>query len=437
MVENIVTTDTAVATNALLKLINDDPNNFDCGKIFVDTDNNLIKYQLDPNDRSKDQIIAIFSDYAILQSSVSCGNDDKIDDSSRITIGVKVPQLPNKHFDITVDYIKRKDPSPTTLFEGVGNYAIAVAGANNATRGDNYDNAIETAKWIKNEPGNTESPFYSNIKEYLKDKKNITDADITNMTCSNLDLQWGYIKKAIFSYYAPGVKKILIINPHNNLNNIEDDFVIIDPKNQASAYLDVTYDIENGSGSSNGWYCVSFIGAEKRPQPAWTLTAVYAKNSNSPKTYTKLVLDPKVLYGNGTTSHTININSDYPLTGNFQLIGTILGGGINGWPHDEGDNRPWETDDIAEAILNDGTSKQLIEDQSNNLFIGRSATDFACDIFNTENNAGNLRGGELDIFNENIPANYFGGKSLTGIKFTKKGANGITPGLLGISIKVN
>ena len=51
-------------------------------------------------------------------------------------------------------------------------------------------------------------------------------------------------------------------------------------------------------------------------------------------------------------------------------------------------------------------------------------------------NTDNTKGGELDIFYETLDDEFFGGKSLEGVKITKLGKNAITAGLLGVSMSI-
>ena len=417
LVESLVTTDTSVATNSILKIINDNPNSFDCGLIKVDKNKNTIKYN--------GKVIAVFNEYAQLRESLSYCKDQEMDGSTQLHIGVTVPQLPDKDFDINIDYIKRKTPSANVIFEDLGNYGFAIAGSNNASRGNGINNAWETNSWVNAPP--TDSRYQKVLNE-LKSKYGING--LNNISGSYLDTGSGMVKKAIFGYFAYGSGgtgtryngKILLIKP-------DFTYAFIPYENKGwgwSEFLDITDYINRRS--PKGWYYVSFVGASRAPQLAWSMTAVY-EGGGAPYSYTKLVLDERNI---AKASASIMFNNKYKLLGTYKLTGTILAGGVAAWPDG------WDsTGDQVFAILKDGTEKQLYETtyKGKTLFAGRSSTDFACGIFNTQKNH-NVRGGELDIFNETLDSQFFGGKEMTGIRIYKHGENGIRVGLVGVSMAI-
>ena len=417
LVESLVTTDTSVATNSLLKIINENPNDFDCGLVKVNKDKNTIMYD--------NKVVAVFGEYAQLRESLSYCKDQEMDGSAQIHIGVDVPQLPNKDFDINIDYIKRKNPSPNVIFEALGNYGFAIAGSNNASRGNNIDDAWTANNWVYAPPSNSK---YKNILNELKNKYNISG--LNNISGSRLNTNGGVVTKAIFGYFAYGSSgggsaydgKILLIRP-------DFSYAFIPYENKGwgwSEFLDITDYIDRRH--PDGWYYVSFIGASRAPQLAWSMTAVY-EGGDAPYSYTKLVLDERTL---ANSSVDIMFKNKYKLMGTYRLTGTILAGGVSAWP-----DKVSTTGDRVFAILNDNSTKQLYETvyKGKKLFAGRSSTDFACNIFNTERN-NNIRGGELDIFNETLDSQFFGGKELTGIRMIKDGSNGIKVGLVGVSMAI-
>ena len=438
LVENIVSTNSAIVNNYLLKKINEDPNNFDCGLITVDDDLKTIRYN--------GEVITIYDKYGTIRPSLSYCKDAEIDGSAQIYIGIDVPQMPDKNFDITIDFIKRRNDSPNTLFEGVGYYGFAMAGSNNATRGNDFSSAWDTNRWLKIPPtdalaGRGAAANYTKIEnelkasKYMKDKYKFTG--FTNITGSKLDTKGGIAKKVIFSYFAYGAKgsgtafegDIIMIKP--------DFSYIFIPHDEARGwgsvgYLDITDYIDRRH--PDGWYYVSFINSCKAPQTAWSVTALYENKEKTPYSYAKLVLEQRGLGQNASTE--IMFKNRYELTGTYQITGTILAGGVSAWAVDG------ETEDKVEAILKDGSKKQLYEMtyKGKKIFEGRTNKDFANGTFNTimnhNPNTDNTKGGELDIFYETLDDEFFGGKSLEGVKITKLGKNAITAGLLGVSMSI-
>ena len=415
LVESLVTTDTSVATNSILKIINGNPNDFDCGLISVDSEKNTIKYN--------GNVVAIFSEYANLKESLSYCKDDGLDGSAQIYIGVDVPQIPDKDFNIVIDYIKRKQPDPTIIFEGVGNYGYAIAGSNNASRGtapgaNDYD-------FIMAPPNDTAK--YQKILAEIKTKYGITN--VNNISGSKLDTHGGTVIKAVFNYYAYGTNteafdgKILFIRPDYTY-----DLIPYEKKGWGFAeYLDISDYINKRN--PDGWYYVAFIGARKAAQTAWSMTTIY-NDDDVPFSYTKLVLNERVLEHETLD---IQFKTFYELKGSYQLTGTIIAGGKGAWPDS------WEvTGDQVFAILDDGSTKQLYETtyKGKKIFEGRTDNDFACDIFNTEKNH-NIRGGEIDIFYETLDNDFFGGKKLVGLRIFKNGTGGFVAGLAGVSMSID
>ncbi|MBR7042471.1 MAG: hypothetical protein IKI04_03110, partial [Bacilli bacterium] len=254
---------------------------------------------------------------------------------------------------------------------------------------------------------------------------------LDNISGSRLNTNGGTIKRLIFSYFAYGNTgtpyeqtifngRILLIKP-------DFSYTFIPYSNKGwgwAEYIEIT-DYVNKT-SPDGWYYVSFIGSKVAPQAAWSMTAVYENGRTLPNSYTKLVLKQQQI---ANASVDIRFPIPYQINGTYQITGTILGGGIGAWP-----GAPNETNDRVFAILKDGSTKQLYETYYNGrtIFAGRSSSDFACGIFNTEKNH-SVRGGELDIFNETLRSDFFGNKELVGIRFTKDGNNGISVGLVGVS----
>ena len=422
LVESLVTTDSAVATNSILKIINEDPNNFDCGLISVDKEKNTIKYN--------DEVVAVFSSYATLEEAFSYCTDVEMDESDQLHIGVDVPQIPDKDFSINIDFIKRKNPSSNVIFEARGSYDFAVAGSNSADRGDSYSTSYATCQWIYKPP--TDSRF-NNILNELKTKYNINSLD--NITGSELNTNHGTITKVIFTYWASGsgaprvdIKpfkgKILLIKPDFTYTFIPYD----ESHNVWTEFLDITDYIDKRN--PDGMYYVSFIDASIFPQSSWSMTAIYEKDT-LPYSYAKLVLNEARL-ANGQSAE-IMFDSKYALKGTYQITGTIIAGGAGGWPVSEA-----LTGDKVEAILDDGSRQQLYETtyKGKKIFEGRTDKDFAAGIYNTVRPDGYPKGGELDIFKETLDSDFFGGKELKGIKITKIGTNDIKVGLLGVSMAI-
>ena len=484
LVETTVTTNTALATNKLLQIISDEKNKFDCGKIVVEEDLKTIKYVKDEN---KEIIVAVYDKYATLNRQAPyCTSDKDDDESSQIHIGVNVPQLPDKNFDIVIDYIKRRDPSPNVLFEGVGHYGYATAGNNNATNGTElvkYDH-----DWVcappgtdtKNEPANARGRFLNilgDIKEELSHKgydigdiEKIANGECTdvfnNISGSKLEINPGdTVKQAVLSYYAYGQVptgsdymvqystgfegEILLIKiPDDVEEEAKWDLIQYTKKNEGGwvGYPDITRYIK--LDDAQGWYYVAFIGAGKASQTAWSITAMYESQS-SPYSYGALLINDVALSGAPNSErNTFEIMFDFPSSATYQqyrIMGTFMAGGLSGWscPHVEWDHQCVElVGDKVEAILSDGTTQELWEENYNGktIFENRKAGDFVSDTYNTIRNH-NIPGGEVDIFNEVLDNDYFNrdgnsGRTLKGLRITKTGTDTIYPGLIGISVTV-
>lgn len=319
-----------------------------------------------------------------------------------------------------------------TLFEGVGHYAFATAGSNSATRGS-ADNHAAGFEWIKNWP-NEKISNWSSIKKEIEKRY----GEITNITGSKLNAN-GRIKSAKLYFYYNRVfeaeNKVLLIRPDGK-------YKVFTTSNGS---VDVTSFINDNN--PEGWYYFSYISNTpkegqggafdaqlKLPQRAWSLTAVY-ENDSLPIKYIKLI-DMENLKLNHEVGSIVNVdfNSSLKLKNNFQLVGTIVAGGVLGYPVYDGGTT---SQDKAWAVLSDGTTKQLSETNYNgkSVFKGRTTYDFANDIYSTERTT-NEAGGELDIFDETLSSDFFGGKEIVGYKFEKTGSDVIYISNVGLAQEI-
>ncbi len=296
-----------------------------------------------------------------------------------------------------------------TLFEDIGHYGVAVAGNNNADRGT----AIGTnVKLIKSYPENWDEI-----------KKNIP-ADIlsrvNNMSGSRLDFT-GTIKDAWLISYEGGKiysdrVDVLVINPNGTYNIINKENLEITP-------INIT---------ESGWYYISFLSAPiSYSQHAWSISIIY-ENKSLPIKYVKVIPGSYSIRGTENPNFVeVYFNNKLKLNNKFELFGIFIAGGISGWP------KAGETEDKVEAILSNGTYKQLYQDIYNGktIFQGRTNTDFVNGTFNTIRSH-NIKGGELDIFYEELGKDYFNDKDIVGYKVTKVGKNGITLQLIGLSQEI-
>jgi len=294
----------------------------------------------------------------------------------------------------------------TKLFEDIGHYEVAIAGNNNADRGTGINTNV---KLINSYPENWDE-IKKNIPEDILSR-------INNMSGSRLDFD-GTIKRSWLTSIMTATVS----------GTIEGDVLIIKPDN--------SYEVLYGEASQtvpiniteSGWYYVSFLDAPIKAQHAWSIMTLYEKYE-LPIRYTILKYAP-VNISNGKY---INVYYDnkYGLKNNFELFGVFIGGGTHGWA------QSGKTEDKVEAILSDGTYKQLYQNTYNGktIFEGRINTDFVNGTFNTIRSH-NIKGGELDIFYEELGKDYFNGKDIVGYKITKVGDNNIVLQLIGLSQEI-
>ena len=309
------------------------------------------------------------------------------------------------------DFCPATVPEPKVMFEGVGRYAFATAGNNNANRGTSYE-AMDYS-WIVSEPTTAQIPNWNTTKA------NLTSAGITydNISGSYLN-NTGKILKAFLSVWVTTNNnytyngRILIIKPDGTYSIINVDMPT------TSVTLDITSEIEN---QSKGWYFVAYLDADLWPQTAWGITAIHEDSS---LTYSYIKLIKRDVGLTSGSEDIVVFNADYELKSNFQFVGTIMGGGGNGWAL----GAPYY--DRAWAILKDNSEYQLY-DRGDGHFTGRTNVDFANATFNTQRSH-NIAGGELDMFDETLSTSYFGGKTPVGVKFKKDGSNAIGISLVGL-----
>ena len=92
MVETIVKADQTIITNKFMDYILKEGENFSCDKVFVNTENKIVKYG--------DDIITIVDDSATL-SGASC---NALRGKVSINIPINVEQMPDKKFDVNINY---------------------------------------------------------------------------------------------------------------------------------------------------------------------------------------------------------------------------------------------------------------------------------------------------------------------------------------------
>ena len=304
-----------------------------------------------------------------------------------------------------------------TLFEGVGHYAIATAGNNNANRGTSHD-AFD----------------YSLILDYPSNwdiiKQNIPNdvlSRINNISGSYLD----FTGKNLKTYLNQ-----MVYHRENNSFNTPSDALIIYPDGTYILY-NMTQSTTEITNKGSGWYYVSLLDAPVEAQQAWAITTIY-ESTSIPMRYLKVInVNVGISGGEYPTYpkyYEVNLNSQLKLKNSFQLYGTMIAGGSNGWSIYEGDNT---TQDSTYALLSDNTYQQLYEGTYNGktVFQGRSTIDFVNDTFNTIRSH-NIQGGELDIFNETLSSDYFGGKEIVGYKFQVDGFSTYYIDLLGLAQEV-
>lgn len=339
------------------------------------------------------------------------------------------------------------------LFEGVGNYAFATAGSNSANRGESYEKALESDKnydWIYTDPG-------SNISNWSTVKKEIESkyGTLTNLTGSKLKAD-GEIKVARLYFFK-------------TLQEYSNDVLLIKPDGSYKVYTSTNgnVDVTNfiNSDNPNGWYYFSYLSHKcydenknavscneeyspgsnhvlKLPQRAWSITAVY-ENESLPVKYIKLIdMDNYYLSNNieNGVDRTVDVRFDsaLKLKNKFQLVGTILAGGSWAYPMYSTDTSTNPTtEDSVYAILSDGTKQQLYEKTYNGkmVFAGRTNIDFANAIYSTERSTSE-NGGELDIFDETLSSDFFGGKEIIGYTFSKDGSDVIMISNVGLAQEI-
>lgn len=180
--------------------------------------------------------------------------------------------------------------------------------------------------------------------------------------------------------------------------------------------------------TDSGWYYISFLDSPIVSQQAWAIISIY-ENNDLPIKYIK-ILDTYRPIGAHQYAE-VYYNNKFKTNNTFELFGIITGGGHIAWP------LAGKTEDKVEVILSDGSYKQLYQDIYNGkvIFKDRTITDFANGTFNTIRSH-NIRGGELDIFYEELGNDYFNGNSVLGYRVTKMGNNSIILQLVGLSQEI-
>ena len=303
------------------------------------------------------------------------------------------------------------DMEQMTYFEDIGKYSIAIAGNNNACRGTDR---LQGVYLIKDYPSNWDQ-IKNNIPSDIVSR-------INNISGSYLDFDGTVAKAWITTMYTD--------NQNDYEHNTQKDVLIIKPDGSYEVLTRATIQTLQIDITQKGYYYVSILDADPNPQQAWAITCIY-KNDSLPNKYVKVVYPKMTVYLTNGSSVDIMYNSRFELKDEFEIFGIIIAGGDCGFP------LAGSTEDKFEAILEDGSIKQLYEDQYNGktIFKGRTSTDFANGTFNTIRTH-NIQGGELDIFNEKIGKEYFSNKSVLGYRVTKIGTNVIMPQLMGIAQEI-
>ncbi len=333
--------------------------------------------------------------------------------------------------DITITYYYSATCPPKgteagVYFEGVGHYGFITAGNNNANRGTSFaarDYSFITCSQNTFPSGTSCSTLSSTLSRY-------GISGVSNLSGSYLNLT-GTIKHAQieYGYYitipssGSVTTRTVLIKPDGTVRIISDTRTGTSGDIIASGgTVDITDDVR---AAGAGWYYVSFIDATLRPQMHWAIVGVEEKSSYA-VSYTKL-LRAGLSLRNGDEG-TVYFNSDYPLSDNFQLVGISKGAGSSAWPV------AGQTEDRAWAILSDGSQMQLYERNYNGhtYFAGRSNTDFLNGTYNVYRKSHNIKGGELDIFDETMSKAYFGGKEPIGYRFKKDGTNALVVSSVGL-----
>ena len=303
------------------------------------------------------------------------------------------------------------DMEQMTYFEDIGKYSIAIAGNNNACRGTER---LQGVYLIKDYPSNWDQ-IKNNIPSDIVSR-------INNISGSYLNFDGTVAKAWITTMYTD--------NQNDYEHNIQKDVLIIKPDGSYEVLTRATIQTLQIDITQKGYYYVSILDADPNPQQAWAITCIY-KNDSLPNKYVKVVYPKMTVYLTNGSSVDIMYNSRFELKDEFEIFGIIIAGGDWAFP------LAGSTEDKFEAILEDGSIKQLYEDQYNGktIFKGRTSTDFANGTFNTIRTH-NIQGGELDIFNEKIGKEYFSNKSVLGYRVTKIGTNVIMPQLMGIAQEI-
>ena len=329
-----------------------------------------------------------------------------------------------------------------TVYEAVGHYAFAKAANNNVARGDDkepYVPAGDSCASYTIEPKDNEPvpenwlEIYQRVQDeegytMMVDNPNPYDAEhpvlYNNLSGSRLDVEGGEVQYATIRSYSVtegcggGAEKVLVIRPDGeygifNFHDDITDFVKEDP---------------------TGWYFVSFIGHGDILNPngcnkaGWSITAVYERDDLE-VSQIKLIAknDPLWSYG----QEYIPFDAPYYSTRETEILGVYTGGGVNSWSIDH------QTEDVTAVILEDGSYQPLGQYEYNGkvLFAERRTDDFAKQLIDIpeEDRSHNIRGGELDVFDETLGLELFGGRRISGLLVvnTSETNNPLIPVLFG------
>ena len=293
----------------------------------------------------------------------------------------------------------------STIFEDVGHYAFATAGNNLAYKGDRMDHDFSL---IENYPSNWDT-IKANIPSDILNRVN-------NMSGSYLNYD-GTAKLGLLS-------TAIIRNQPSEPTDF--DALIIYPDGDYKVYNSIYNKNVEIEIKGSGWYYVSILNLTLSPQQAWGITVIYENNETLSNNYTKLINVDKSIMDTASTS--VLLNSKLNIEKNINIYGMITYAGVSAWP------REGYTEDRAWAILEDDSLYQLY-DRGDGHFTGRTNTDFANGTY-TAQRSHNIPGGELDIFEEKLTTDYFGGKKIKGLKFQKDGKDVIRINLVGFSVEV-
>lgn len=293
------------------------------------------------------------------------------------------------------------------LFEGIGKYAFATAGNNLVYRGSSFEMSGQAPS------GNGRvGIFPTNKDEVLSWLPSDLASKINNLSGSKLEYSGDVIK---------GTLNMMKLCSSGSITcPVSYDILIIYPDHSYNIYkgADNTHSIYDIEIKDAGWYYVSILSDQfiLFNQDAWAINVIY-EDQTLPIRYLKLLNPNYDLYTGQNVE--IKFDSKLNLTDNFQLYGLIVGAGNNAW-HDVESGLTYDT---LEAILDDGTYKKLYETEYNGktIFKDRKEYDFARSVFSTIRNpeGEDTWGGELDVFNETLSSDFFGGKSIIGYRFYK------------------